>query len=139
MVRGNQKVYGTFLHKKSILRDEAIPTASSLLLGKAVCSNISTGTERLVATGNIPKELQETMKVPYQKGDFNFPVQYGYSMVLEIEERYYHLMHPHQDYCLISVGQSDPYPDRDGSESRLSNCKYGDCDQCGLGWKTNRN
>lgn len=96
--------------QKSILREEIIPTASNLLLGKAVYSNISTGTERLVAMGNIPKELQETMKVPYQKGDFNFPVQYGYSMVIKIEERYYHLMHPHQDYCLISVDSLTPIP-----------------------------
>ena len=96
--------------QESILRDEAIPTESSLLLGKAVCSNISTGTERLVATGNIPKELQKTMKVPYQKGEFNFPIQYGYSMIIEIEKHFYHLMHPHQDYCLISEDSLTPIP-----------------------------
>jgi len=64
---------------------------------------ISTGTERLVATGQVPIGLQEKMRVSYMKGYFTFPIKYGYSLVGEVQSegvwqgQLVHLMHPHQD------------------------------------------
>ncbi|MEM6319537.1 MAG: zinc-binding alcohol dehydrogenase [Bacteroidota bacterium] len=75
---------------------------------KSLYSLISTGTERLVATGKVPKELHETMQVQAMEGDFSFPVKYGYSVVGEVlsegnlQGQRVHLMHPHQDYLSVS-------------------------------------
>jgi threonine dehydrogenase-like Zn-dependent dehydrogenase len=76
---------------------------------KSHYSLISTGTEMLMYNGNVPEELHETMKVPYIKGDFNFPFTYGYSLVGQINDKYHvdngrfvHLLHPHQSYANVS-------------------------------------
>jgi len=74
---------------------------------RADFSLISTGTERLVAMGGVPIEMHDIMKVPYQQGDFNLPIQYGYSLVASDEESGYHVMHPHQDF--ITVNELDLY------------------------------
>ncbi len=70
---------------------------------KSLYSLVSTGTERLVAQGKVPGNLQEAMKVPYMEGSFGFPLTYGYSLVGEIIEgpehlisKNVHIMHPHQ-------------------------------------------
>jgi 2-desacetyl-2-hydroxyethyl bacteriochlorophyllide A dehydrogenase len=42
---------------------------------------ISRGTERLVFEGRVPESEHETMRAPFQQGDFHFPVKYGYSAV----------------------------------------------------------
>lgn len=78
------------------------------LLIESAYSMLSLGTERLVAKGLVPQALHTSMQVPYMKGDFNFPIKYGYSMVGKVltEEHslqgaYVHFLHPHQDYCLV--------------------------------------
>ena len=75
-------------------------------------SLVSTGTERLVATGNVPTSLHESMKVPYLEGSFSFPIKYGYSLVGRVTQgpldwpgKLVHLLHPHQTAC--SVRSSD--------------------------------
>lgn len=42
---------------------------------------ISRGTERLVFEGRVPEGEHETMRAPFQQGNFSFPVKYGYSAV----------------------------------------------------------
>ncbi len=71
-------------------------------------SLISTGTERLVARGEVPESIYEDMKVPYMGGTFQFPVKYGYSIVGKVinenhplKGKMVHALHPHQDYCVI--------------------------------------
>ena len=75
---------------------------------KSLYSLISTGTERLVASGKVPPALQMEMRVPYMKGSFGFPLTYGYSMVGRVqtaghplEGELVHLLHPHQDNCNV--------------------------------------
>ncbi len=65
-------------------------------------SLVSTGTERLVSRGEVPKEMYVHMKVPHMHGDFNFPISYGYSLVASDNECAYHLMHPHQDLVEVN-------------------------------------
>ncbi|MEM8967615.1 MAG: zinc-binding alcohol dehydrogenase [Bacteroidota bacterium] len=72
-------------------------------------SLVSSGTETLVATGRVPAELHELMQVPYQEGDFSFPVKYGYSLVGKVVEgtteligKHVHLLHPHQSQCVVN-------------------------------------
>jgi len=73
------------------------------LLVKSLYSLISTGTERLVATGKVPNALHKSMAVPGMDGSFEFPIKYGYSLVGQIlskgdlEGQLVHLLHPHQD------------------------------------------
>jgi len=63
---------------------------------------ISTGTERLVASGAVPASMYERMTVPYMEGNFDFPIKYGYACGGHSEGgRFYHYMHPHQDICRV--------------------------------------
>lgn len=72
---------------------------------KSLYSLISIGTERIVASGQVPENQFVKMKVPYQVGDFGFPVKYGYSMIVEDEDgNKYHVMHPHQDRIQVQPG-----------------------------------
>ncbi len=81
-----------------------IPGQKSLFNSK--CSMISTGTERLVASGLVDKSFQENMKVPYQSGNFDLPIKYGYSLIVENDKGTLgHIMHPHQDR--IEVAEKD--------------------------------
>lgn len=82
----------------AILEEEIVRNGDIRLLIKTNYSCISTGTETLVANGNVPNALKEKMRVNYMGGSFDFPIKYGYSLVGETEDgRYVHLMHPHQD------------------------------------------
>ena len=85
---------------------------------QSLYSLISTGTERLVATGHVPLSLHDDMAVPHMEGSFSFPVKYGYSLVgrvtqgsAELEGRLVHLLHPHQSHCLVQETDIFPVPD----------------------------
>lgn len=94
--------------KRTEIRQEdmaQVPGKPQIL--KSDYSLISTGTERLVATGRVPTALHAAMRVPYMGGQFHFPVKYGYSLVASAEGRHYHLMHPHQD--AVAVAPADTY------------------------------
>ena len=70
---------------------------------KSLYSLVSTGTERLVASGKVPHSMHQSMAVPSMGGDFNFPIKYGYSLVGQVlstgdlEGQIVHLLYPHQD------------------------------------------
>ncbi len=49
-------------------------------------SGISRGTERLVFEGKVPTSEHETMRAPFQEGDFTFPIKYGYAAVGQVED-----------------------------------------------------
>ena len=79
-----------------------------MVLVKVLYSLISTGTEKLVATGKVPKDMYERMAVPHMEGHFDFPVKYGYSSVGRIlseghplDRQIVHLMCPHQQFCQV--------------------------------------
>ena len=103
--------------EKSVLRSEEL-TNSGKCIVKALYSLISTGTERLVASGQVPRALYASMKVPFMGGEFSFPVKYGYSLVGEVQEgpeeivgKKVHLLHPHQDYCSVPIDSLTILPD----------------------------
>lgn len=84
---------------------------------RSLYSAISGGTERLVATGQVPEDLHEEMRCPYMGGQFTFPVKYGYSLVGEIVNgpkgrlgEVVHVMHPHQDRCLVRTDDAFRIP-----------------------------
>ena len=85
---------------------------------RSLYSLISTGTERLIASGQVPSSLYATMRVPYMEGDFSFPVKYGYSLVGEVQEgpeeilgKKVHLLHPHQNFCRVKLNDLTILPD----------------------------
>ncbi len=95
--------------EESSLAPAALSSDKAGLNIRAAYSLISTGTERLVAQGQVPPSLHDSMQVPYQEGDFNFPIKYGYSWVGRIEEskhpqdqHWVHLLHPHQDWARVA-------------------------------------
>lgn len=93
--------------KTSVLRQQEITKSLKSKILHTDFSLVSTGTERLIATGGVPPEMYDKMKVPHQKGNFDFPIQYGYSLIASNGELSYHLMHPHQD--IVQVKQKDLY------------------------------
>lgn len=87
------------------LRRQALnaPTATEARV-KTLWSAISRGTERLVFEGRAPASQYAAMRAPMQKGDFPFPVQYGYAAVGRVEAgpadwlgAKVFCLHPHQD------------------------------------------
>lgn len=71
---------------------------------RAIASAVSRGTESLVLKGEVPESEHQRMRAPFQRGDFPFPVQYGYQSVGRVEEgpaellgRLVFALHPHQD------------------------------------------
>lgn len=99
----------------SELQPVHLPAAG--LRAKARYSLVSTGTERLVATGGVPAALHQSMRVPGMTGQFTFPLTYGYSWVGEIEapghERHGQLVHtlwPHQDELRTEEAMLFPVP-----------------------------
>lgn len=86
----------------------ATPASNQIEIA-SLYSLIATGTERLVAKGLVPQELYDHMAVPYMEGEFSFPIKYGYSLVGRVvtenhplSGRIVHLLHPHQDRCIVS-------------------------------------
>lgn len=67
-------------------------------------SAISRGTERIVASGQVPHSEWQRMRAPSQSGEFSFPVKYGYSAVGTVIsgpdgllDKTVFCLHPHQD------------------------------------------
>ena len=93
--------------KSSLQQEElATPLPSQLIL-KSLYSLVSTGTEKLVASGQVPPSMHQLMRVPSMGGDFGFPVKYGYSLVGQVASagalkgQLIHLLHPHQGSLLV--------------------------------------
>ena len=93
-------------NENSELRTEPIQQnkIEDQLLISTAYSMVSTGTEYLVASGLVDHNFSAKMSVPYMKGNFNLPIKYGYACSgLDLENKLYHFMHPHQDKCFIEL------------------------------------
>ena len=113
--------YRTLWHTSpstSEVREEALSgIESGYCVVQSLYSLVSTGTERLVATGHVPISLHDSMAVPYMEGSFSFPVKYGYSLVgrvtqgsSKVEGKLVHLLHPHQSRCVVREADVFPIP-----------------------------
>ncbi|WP_158047730.1 zinc-dependent alcohol dehydrogenase [Skermanella pratensis] len=88
------------------------------VLVRAEVSAVSRGTESLVFQGKVPPELFDSMRCPFQEGDFPGPVKYGYCMVGVVERgpaalagRLVFCLHPHQDRFVVPADAVVPVPD----------------------------
>ncbi len=94
------------------IRQASIPAVcDGHVLVRTRYSAISRGTESIVFRGEVPPSQYETMRAPFQEGDFPAPVKYGYINVGEVVEgegsllgRRVFSLFPHQDlYCVPAV------------------------------------
>jgi hypothetical protein len=111
--------YWTMAPRHGVLRTESArsPRAEEALV-RTICSGISRGTEMLVHAGQVPPEIAESMRAPFQAGNWPGPVKYGYLSVGVVEEGPAHLqsrrvfcLHPHQDRYVVPISALTPVPD----------------------------
>jgi 2-desacetyl-2-hydroxyethyl bacteriochlorophyllide A dehydrogenase len=98
--------YWTISPGHGALRDEQLrePGPGDALV-RALHSGISRGTETLVYAGQVPSEVADLMRAPFQEGDFPGPVKYGYLSVGVVEQGPDDLV-GHEVFCLF------PHQDR---------------------------
>jgi len=92
------------------------PAAREVLI-RAHVSAISRGTESLVFEGRVPPSEYQTMRCPFQDGDFPAPVKYGYASVGTVEageaallgQRVF-CLYPHQDLYIVPADAAVPVP-----------------------------
>jgi threonine dehydrogenase-like Zn-dependent dehydrogenase len=84
---------------------------------RTLYSGISRGTEVLVWRGGVPPSQYETMRAPFQEGDFPGPVKYGYLNVGVVEEgppswpgRTVFCLYPHQTHYVVPAAAVTPVP-----------------------------
>jgi threonine dehydrogenase-like Zn-dependent dehydrogenase len=111
--------YWTMAPRHGVLRTEAAraPHAGEALV-RTICSGISRGSEMLVHAGYVPAEVAESMRAPFQVGNWPGPVKYGYLSVGVVEEgpaqlsgRRVFCLHPHQDRYVVPATALTPVPD----------------------------
>lgn len=89
---------------------------------RALYSGISRGTEGLVFRGRVPPSQHQTMRAPFQEGEFPGPVKYGYMSVGVVEAgagpearglegRTVFSLHPHQDRYVVPAAAVTPLPE----------------------------
>jgi threonine dehydrogenase-like Zn-dependent dehydrogenase len=111
--------YWTMAPRHGVLRTEPAraPGAGEALV-RTICSGISHGTEMLVYAGQVPPEVGESMRAPFQVGSLPGPVKYGYLSVGVVDEGPAPLkgtrvfcLHPHQDRYVVPVSALTPVPE----------------------------
>lgn len=101
------------------IRRETLPEPGpDEVLVRTLCSGISRGTEELVFRGEVPTDQHETMRAPFQQGEFPGPVKYGYLSVGVVERgpdrlrgRMVFCLHPHQTAYVVPAEAVVPVPD----------------------------
>lgn len=88
---------------------------------EARVSAVSRGTEALVFAGRVPQSQNETMKCPFQDGDFPGPVKYGYANVGVVTGagaqaaawlgRRVFCLYPHQQRYVVPAAAIQAIPD----------------------------
>lgn len=96
------------------LRREELPEPGcDEVVVRALWGGVSRGTEALVFAGRVPESQWQTMRAPFQSGDFPFPVKYGYASVgrLEHDGGTVFCLHPHQDRYVVPRSMVVPVPE----------------------------
>ncbi|WP_299560639.1 zinc-binding alcohol dehydrogenase [uncultured Sulfitobacter sp.] len=93
---------------KAALRTTPYDVPDTHVVIETMFTGISKGTEKLVFEGRVSHGEHETMRAPFQEGDFSFPVKYGYAAVGRLLDGagagdIVFALFPHQDYFSIPV------------------------------------
>ncbi len=93
------------------------PTKGQALV-RTLFTAISRGTESLVYEGRVPLSEHKRMRAPFQEGDFDGPVKYGYINVgvveegpAELEGKRVWTLFPHQTRFVVPVSALTVLPD----------------------------
>lgn len=88
------------------------------VLVRTLVSGVSRGTELLVHRGEVPPEVYDDMRAPFQEGDLPGPVKYGYLSVGVVEAgspglrgRTVFCLHPHQTAYVVPAEAVTVVPD----------------------------
>ena len=80
-------------------------------------SGVSRGTEALVFHGRVPVSEHQSMRAPFQQGDFPWPVKYGYANVgrvvsgpAELAGQLVFCLYPHQQRYQVPAAAVVPLP-----------------------------
>ncbi|HEY8450808.1 MAG TPA: zinc-binding alcohol dehydrogenase [Natronosporangium sp.] len=100
------------------IRPAAVPDPGpGQALVRTLYSGVSRGTESLVFRGAVPPDQHESMRAPFQEGDFPAPVKYGYLNVGVVEAgpprlsgRTVFCLYPHQTRYVVPVDALVPVP-----------------------------
>ena len=101
------------------IRDELVPDpAPGEVLVRTLRSGVSRGTEALVFRGGVPPSLHDSMRAPFQAGEFPGPVKYGYLNVGVVEGgepgllgRTVFALYPHQSAYVVPATAVTVVPD----------------------------
>jgi 2-desacetyl-2-hydroxyethyl bacteriochlorophyllide A dehydrogenase len=111
------------------LREESLPApAAGEVLVETICSAISAGTENLIYRGFFPRDLEMDPSIPCLRGNFEYPISYGYAAVGKIRElgegvdKSWHgkavfAFQPHASHFITTTDLLFPIPDTLTSES----------------------
>ena len=104
-----------------IVKADLAPRQADQVLVRTLYSGISRGTESLVFRGEVPSSQYQTMRAPFQEGEFPGPIKYGYTSVGEIQDgpetppyltgRTVFCLYPHQDRYCVPATEVTPVPD----------------------------
>jgi 2-desacetyl-2-hydroxyethyl bacteriochlorophyllide A dehydrogenase len=105
--------------RTAVLRQEAVPNPhGDELLVEAICSLVSAGSEMTVFRGEVASETE--VALPTRKGEFPFPISFGYQVVGRVSktgpEATHDVgdivlsQHPHQDRFVVSSRFAAPVP-----------------------------
>ena len=99
-------------------RELLAPPSAGEARVRMLLSAVSRGTERLIASGQVPADEHIRMRCPMQAGEFPFPVKYGYCAVGIVEngpedwlgQRVF-VLHPHQTQFNAPLDMLNRIPD----------------------------
>ena len=101
-----------------IIAESLSPPISGEVLVRTLYTGISRGTESLVFRGEVPPSQYQTMRAPFQQGDFPAPLKYGYCNVGVVEVgpaalqgRIVFCLYPHQDRYVVPATAVMPIPE----------------------------
>lgn len=93
------------------------PVGDGEVLVRTLYTGVSRGTETLVFRGEVPPSQRETMRAPFQEGDFPGPVKYGYLNVGVVEQgpdgllgQVVFCLYPHQTRYVVPASAVTPVP-----------------------------
>ena len=107
--------------KVSIEESPISSPATDQIMVKTIVSAISPGTEMLIYRGQFPRDAAIDETIPSLKGEFSFPMKYGYAAVGEVaqigngidkgwEGKTVFSFHPHESQFLCEAKELVPLP-----------------------------
>ncbi len=123
-------VYFSGIRQVSVREEELPEAGAGQVLVRALLSAISPGTESLIYRGEFPDELMVDENIADLRGEFGYPMKYGYSMAGQVvatganvdpawKGRFVVAFHPHESYFAADPASLVPVPPDVGLEDAV--------------------